>query len=546
MFGTLARDRRGGITILAAAGLLVMIGGAAMAIDLGAVFADSRRLQGIADAAALAAAATPASMTAEARAAVDASGWARPVATQVTAGRWSAAAVLADRFIAGAALPNAARVTASATTPLFFARVFGLAGVPLRRSATATRIDQAGFSIGSRLLALDGGIANRLLGSMLGIGTLSLSVMDYQALASADVDLLAFADALRVQGGAAGLSYDRVLATSIRMPQALAALASVLDGNGASGAATAVRRIASAATGTPALTLSQLIDLGPIGAQDRAASGQAIRVDAFDLVRSMASAAGGPRTVQLDLGATIPGLASTKAWLAIGDRIASSPWVTVTASGDPIVRTAQTRLYLEGSIAPPALLTGATAVTLPVYVELAEAQARLSRITCSAGERRVELLALPSPGHASIADVDTDRLYDQRTALTETPARLATLVGAVGLTAQTRIDLASGSWQTVAFTTSEVAARATKTISSGGTVTALAQSLVSQVSVSANVGGIAIANPVVTGAAKGAIVTIAPLLDGVVASLTNLLGIHLGQADLRIDGLRCGQAALVA
>ncbi|MBV8237496.1 MAG: hypothetical protein JO221_01875, partial [Sphingomonas sp.] len=52
----LLRDRRAGVGILIAAALPVVIGMAAFAVDLGAVQLDTRRLQGVADAAALAAA----------------------------------------------------------------------------------------------------------------------------------------------------------------------------------------------------------------------------------------------------------------------------------------------------------------------------------------------------------------------------------------------------------------------------------------------------------------------------------------------------------
>jgi uncharacterized membrane protein len=39
---------------------------------------------------------------------------------------------------------------------------------------------------------------------------------------------------------------------------------------------------------------------------------------------------------------------------------------------------------------------------------------------------------------------------------------------------------------------------------------------------------------------------LAPALDGVVDQVTQLLGVHVGQADLRVDGVRCGKPTLVA
>ena len=39
--------------------------------------------------------------------------------------------------------------------------------------------------------------------------------------------------------------------------------------------------------------------------------------------------------------------------------------------------------------------------------------------------------------------------------------------------------------------------------------------------------------------------TAAPVLDTVLADLTGLLGLQVGQADTRINALRCGKARLV-
>src|SRR3546814_5344801 len=56
---SLRNDTGGGISILTAFGLTMLIGSAALAIDVGSLYLDRRKLQGIADAAALAAAGRP-------------------------------------------------------------------------------------------------------------------------------------------------------------------------------------------------------------------------------------------------------------------------------------------------------------------------------------------------------------------------------------------------------------------------------------------------------------------------------------------------------
>lgn len=550
----LVHDARGGVALLAAASMTIAMAMAALAVDLGAVFHESRRLQGIADAAAMAAAGNLAAPTAAVKEAIDASGWDRIITPTIVTGRWSADASVAvpARFVSSSGTPNAARVSVAEDAPLYFGRVFGIASIHLGREATAARIDLASFSLGSRMATLDGGLANQLFGKLTG-STLTLIVADYDALLGADVDLLGFVAALRTQAAIGGGSFASVLAAQVTMPAALAAVANALDAAGKAAAALAVRKIAAGSGAMPAASMGRLIDLGPLGAQDRANPGQAIGVSAYDLVHAMLELATPNRQVQLDLGAAVPGLARTTVTLAIGERMASSPWLAVTASGDPIVRTAQTRLYLEGNVGPSSALAllGVTAVRLPLYVELAEAQARLSSLTCGASQRGVTLQVLPSIGHAAIADVATG---DLRTMTSVPPESDATFVGIGGIrvTGAARIDLSGNGWQTVPFTTAEVDAHATRTVTASGAVGALATSLLAKASLGATVAGtgplgpITVQSPATAMLVKPLLDAAAPALDGLLARLTDLLGIHLGQADVRIDGVRCGSAALVA
>src|SRR3546814_16432885 len=59
LLSSLRNATGGGISILTAFGLTMLIGSAALAIDVGSLYLDRRKLQGIADAAALAAAGRP-------------------------------------------------------------------------------------------------------------------------------------------------------------------------------------------------------------------------------------------------------------------------------------------------------------------------------------------------------------------------------------------------------------------------------------------------------------------------------------------------------
>lgn len=542
----LARHQGGGVTTLAALSMTVGLGGLAFAVDLGSIYFETRRLQGAADAAAIAAAADLAHADAAAKAAVDANPMANPVTRKVELGTWrpDPAVTPAQRFTPTKIDATAARVTLTTNARLFFGvAALGRPAVPISRTAAAARTNLASFSIGSRLLALQGGVVNGLLSALTG-SKVELSVMDYQALAAADIDLLAFSDALRTQLDLKAASYDEVLAHDITAGQAMGAIAKVLDGT-ATTAAGAVRNLSVTAAASRPVQLDKLIDLGPLGAGDRAGKGASIKVNAFDLTRALLELSNGNRQVQLDLGTSVPGLTRTTVKLAIGDRPTDSPWLAVTAEGEPVIRTAQTRLYVEAEVLPAGSLLGIANIRLPLFIELAEAEAKLSAIDCA--DRRAggaTLLVRPSIGHAAIADLFPADISNHKQPMVEGPARIIS-APLVAVTGKARVDLTAPQWKSVSFSAPEIAARSVKTVSSDSLVQGLTLSLVQQLDLNVNILGLGLGVGPVTQLVGNSLTPVAPALDGVVNSLTNLLGIHLGQADVRVNGVRCGVPALV-
>jgi uncharacterized membrane protein len=545
--GRLLRDRRGSITILAGAGLTGVMAVGAIAVDIGSVCYESRRLQGVADAAALAAAGNITNASATAQAAITASGWSRAMTPTVTTGTYTGDASLpvASRFAPGGATPNAARVAVAADSPLFFGRLLGFSTVHLKRTATATRIDQAAFTIGSRLAALDAGLGNQLLTGLTG-SSVTLTVADYNALLGVDIDLLSFVKALRTELGLGAASFEQTLSTSTTLPRVLTALGNTLTAAGNSTAASAVAKLAASVPATQT-TMAKLADLGALGKQDHAIGSGVIAVNAFSVVETMVQIANGARQVQLDLGALAPGLTSVSATLAVGDRQASSPWLALTNVGSPIVRTAQTRLYIDAALPGSAALRalGIGSVHLPIYAELGEAQARLASMTCRNDTQSVTLEVQPSVGHAAIAEITATNLQNMAVAPAERTASFVDILG-IKVSGSARVDLSSNSWQTVPFNTGEVLNHTTRTVSASGVVNSIAGSLVSSLDLTVSVGGVVVPLSPIIALVKPLLTTIAGLLDPVVQTLLDTLGIHLGQADVRIDGVRCGTAALVA
>jgi uncharacterized membrane protein len=540
-FRRLSRDRRGGVTLIAAGSLIALLATTALAVDMGTVYVSSRRLQGAADAAALAAATNPQDANGAIQRTIIANTLARASISALSKGSYTPDASIAptQRYVAGADPADAAQVTLTQDVPLFFARaITGRATTRIAAKATAVRIDYAAFSIGSRLASVQGGLPGKLL-SALTDSNFDLSVMDYNALVGANVDLLAFTDALRTQLHLSAATFGETLDTQVTLPQALTALASVTPD---AAAASALKAIALK-IGPTTVKLSDLIDLGPYAAQDHADPESTIRVDGYSVLREMLQLASGQRQVALDLGASLPGLTSTKLILAIGQRPAHSPWLAVSQSGDVTVRTAQARLYLDSKAGDISLLGLKVSLHVPILIELAEAQAKLASISCAGGPAHasVSLDVQPAVGSIAIADIDTSHLGDFGTAVAENPVTLANLL-LLKITLQAHLPLGGTTWQRADFSSSDIAGGITRTVSTDDLLEGVASGLVK--SMNLNVSGIDLS--LVTQLVGQAIKPLAPVLDGVIDQVTALLGVHVGQADLRIDGVRCGKPTLVA
>lgn len=542
----LAEDRHAGIGPLIALAMPVLIGAGALAVDVGSIQLETRRLQGLADAAALAAVNNLPSAQARAEALVGDAGWDRNFTVTTTPGRYVAdpSKASGERFTPGALPANAVQVALSTQSPTFLARIFGRHDVAIGRTARAARIDLASISVGSRLAPLDGGLVNAYLSALTG-SSVSLSVADYNALAGADIDLLGFVDALNTTADLKLGSYDQILASDVTLPQlvdavGLAAVDDVL-------ARALLARIAAGMNAGDTVNLSALIDLGPVGAQDRAAAGL-VKVNALALLTSVLQLSNGERQVALDIGAGIPGLAQTRVWLAVGQRPENSPWIAIGDGGQPIVRTAQIRVYIETRLANVSLpgLGSLVGVNVPLFVELAEAEARIDAIACpTPATARVDVGARPGLGTIALGEVETRRLNDFSRKMT---IRTTKLVDTLLIDVEARGVLALGGaepWQRVSFSAAQIGSGIPQTVSSGAAVRGLTGSLIGSTTLTPRVLGLPIpVGPLLSGVGQTLNVA-APALDGLVNLATGTLGVRYGQADVWVNGVRCGEPMLV-
>lgn len=522
-------DDKGGVAIMAAAFSGVICALAALAVDLGSISLKARHVQGAADLSAMAAAHDLSRAEIAARATALAN-LADLQTITVTKGGYVADARLkpSQRFSASGSEPNAARVEVTAPAPLFFGRwILNRPSVTVRKTATAAipgGQPQAMFSIGSRLASLDGGLANALLSGLLG-SNVSLTVMDYRALAGAQVNLLQFSDALATEIGLTAGDYDALLKQEVTAGQALKVLESIAGAD--------ARSALSKLTRAPVDAKLKLKDLIGVEADAQHGLRQALNADvsALDLIMASLETANGDRQVALDLGARA-GLADLDIMLAIGERPNKSPWLTITDKDEPIIRTAQARIYLKATTAQS--LAGLAQVKLPLLVEAASSEARLKRINCD-GAKTVTLAVRPGVARARIGTIDESKLKNFKAPLNTSPATLISALNLVTLKAHADLEIADQHWTEVTFTKADIDQQTTKTARSRGFVNGLIVSLLQRTEVSLlglDLGGLV--------KAVGVLLTpLGPALDGVVQPLLDLLGLKLGEADVRVHAIQC-------
>lgn len=513
------------------AGLICVL--AALAVDLGSVSLKARQIQGAADLSALAAARD----LAQAETAARATAWANLTDLQaitVTRGGYVADARIKpeDRFRAGASEPNAARVEVTAPAPLFFGRwILNRPNVTVRRTAIAAipgGQPQAMFSIGSRLASLDGGLANALLSGLLG-SNVSLTVMDYRALAGAQVNLLQFSDALAADLGVTAGDYDALLQHEVTAGRALKVLESIAGSD--------TKSVLGKLTRTPVDARLKLKDLIGVEADAKQGLREALNaeVSALDLIMASLETANGDRQVALDLGARA-GLADVDVMLAIGERPNKSPWLTITGKDEPIIRTAQARVYLKATTAQA--LSGLAQVKLPVLIEAAASEARLKRINCE-GARTVTLAVRPGVARARIGTIDEAKLKNFKAPLASSPATLVSVLGLVTVKAQADAEIADLSWQDVTFSASDISQQTVRSVRARGFVNGLIVSLLQRLDVDIDVIGLGLGLGDLAKALGALLTPLGPVLDGLVQPLLDLLGLKLGEADVRVHGVQC-------
>jgi len=591
----LIADKRGNFAVMAALSAPVALALTAFAVDEGALFNERRAAQSIVDLAAITAAANINNAEKAVLTTLKDNGF-NSVAVQkqgttiepteskavveVVPGRYSGVSTIAtgSRFEAGKLPYNAVQVSLKKKGTLYFGAMMMKPPV-IGTTATASAQAEAAFSVGSRLASLNGGVLNALLGGLLGTN-ISLSVMDYNALVSADIDVLSFTDALATQLRLTGVSYSDVLASKATVGQIATAMANVpgLDRT----SKLALQTMATGATNTVKIPLSQLIDLGSVGSLGvgQKPAGLTVAASAMSMVTAAAALANGTNQVQVDLGATIPGLTSTTLSIAIGEPPQSSPWLRIGEAGT-VVRTAQTRIKLNASVglgngnngngfgngngsgnAGQNLGGGIKllAVNLPLNVEVAYAEAKLTDVSCPTGRPdslKVTIAAQPGVVAAHLANSNASGFADFTKPQSFSDAEIADVsvklllinLSLLQINGSSAFSVTNMAPTNLTFNATEIAAKTIKTVSTKNLTQSLTTSLVNNLSLSVKAVGLGLDVTALLGTVKPAVVTalngVTAPVDSLVYNVLGALGVHVGEADIRVTGGTCGRSVLV-
>ena len=546
-------DRRGNVLIMMAFASAALCASLALAVDYGSVYYAKRKAQSAVDMAAMAGAQSLATASTVARDSLSRNGYASPTELTVEVGQYTASrtVAVASRFVAGAVPSNAVRITMATDTPLFFGRsISGRETVALQASAVAATSQMAKFSIGSRLLSVDQGIANAALSRILG-STVSLSAMDYEALVGAKVDVFQFSTALASQLNMQAATFGELAAASMSVGDVYNALVTVGRSGAIGSTSTAAVESLTVLPGTSSvsLALGKLVDYGPYAPQAVAdAPAASANVGLMDLIMAAAMVGNGTRQIAIDLGASIPGLASVTAYVSVGEHTVESPWLSLGDS-DTVVRTAQTRVLIDARVGGTGVLAGAS-IALPIYAEVAASQARLGTITCGRDGTAGTAVALAvQPGLANLwlGTLSTAAMSNFAAAPTVSPATMVSLSD-VTVTGSSQVNGASTAEQTVTFSKAEIDALTVKTVTSSGTSSALVGSLLgNNLSLDVNIVGLGLGlgTDAIRSAVGSSLTPALTPVDTLLTSILALTGVRLGQADVVVNGLRCDGAVLV-
>ncbi|MBX3445776.1 MAG: hypothetical protein KF765_03395 [Parvibaculaceae bacterium] len=540
-----ARDEGGVISVMGAMALMLALAVTMIVVDTGAVLSAKRAQQAATDAAALGAVRQLDSVQAAAEQILfvlndfdsnAATATATPVYFVADPSRapdqryFALGETASDGTVVDAATVNAVRVRMRGESPTYFARLFGFGEMTeIETVAVAALTKHTSFSAGTRLASLDAGIANQVLGGLLGT-TLNLSLVDYNALAGTTIDALTFLDALAIRAGleAGSDTYGDLLGTTVTAGQLLDAAVEVLNGETAEGNPS-VARVALQSALAPVQNGSVPVDgiLGATPYSDRVIGsvqtipGSTIPIGVLDLLTGTATLLGQGQAVGFGTNVNVGSLASVNGTIRVGAPMAH---MAVGKVGDS-VQTSQVDVQLTARIQISIPLVVTTSIDLPIFVRAASGNAAVQGIPCTPGGTLVTLSGTTDTGLARVGVGENGPSAAITLTLLFLPILNVPISG--------NVPIASSGPTSVNFSESEFG---------------LPKQTASQVNVISNLGGaLTIGGATgqilsgLTSAIASALTPLDQVLDAVLASV----GVKLGSMDMIVHGAKCHAPVLV-
>ncbi|MDN8007634.1 TadG family pilus assembly protein [Burkholderia multivorans] len=608
--------QRGSVAVMAA--IWVMIAIVVLgAIDVGNLYFQRRNLQRIADMAAIASVESmtdqcsqqnsPAMMAAQSNALANGFDYRASGQTlSIECGRWDTSAT--PYFNSTFTPLNAVSVSVTQQVPyIFLGRFFGKSGstgATVAAFSTAKAINIDAFTIGTTLAALQGGMLNNILGTLLG-AKLNISALSYKGLASAQIkvgDLVVAANSLKFGSfnsisDLANLSvtagdFVKLMASALSKTQLVNADLSAAIGD--------LNTISSLATnGTKLNVLGSESKLGVllIGLADKQAAADA-RINVLDAVMvaaevaSASAAAQGQAPVTLNTGIALGVLNATVAvqiinppTLAVGEggRLPAAQgggWRTQASSAtvrlflDVDLGTTNLKATLTNPLAPLIALIGAIIpidVHIPIYLEAGgTGTAWLESTYCAptAAASRAVVGVQPGIANLCIGDQSSSPLTSKQPFSCSNPATLVSVpvVGVpllqvkanVAIPVTVPIDKNSASplvFDGIAGNSDDYQSSDSNALGSVLTnaLSGVPQGLANSSSLALYVLGAPVL-PALVGTLLSPVVdllnatlfSLLPNLDKVIVPLLNALGVQIGVATVHNEALTCGIPQLVS
>uniref|UniRef100_C5CK13 DUF2134 domain-containing protein n=1 Tax=Variovorax paradoxus (strain S110) TaxID=543728 RepID=C5CK13_VARPS len=484
---------------------------------------------------------------------------------EIECGQWDPAKTTSDHF--DSAPPdqqNAIRITLNRTPATLLSFFEG--NRTIQTKAVATNDPIAAFSIGTGVASLDEGAVNSLLNGLLGTGNkIKLRVIDYQGLATGQVRLLDLVSAVPNVG-----TVSQLLDTQISMNDFMLAMVQAL---GSSNAVAVQALNAIIATNVKPLNV-RIGDVIKVTTPSPESAANA-SINVLELLTTSAQIANGSNLVNLDTAIDFGALAQAKVQLVILEQ----PSIAIGPAGKDSqgnwrtqAHSASVRLFLDTKIVDTSSIPGISGLLnvsllrLPIYIEVAPGDARLSSIQCAAQKKdcRVQIEARPGLGTVCIAGVTSAMMLNRTTPIncTTLPSATITEISFLGITVleiQAKVPVQAAipdtGYETLTYNGVTGDSDDVQTTNSNAVGAVLSGALGNFSSASKWT-----LTPVVLGALPvpvGSILSpllsyvlsiLSPLfssLDAIVVPLLNLLGVQLGYADVHLLSVTCGEAKLV-